>query len=58
MSDKNFGSKLKYAVNNGDLQVARRLIKGGVDINATFWVGFSITCRPLREESVPSIYSG
>ena len=33
-----FSSKLKRAVSSGDTTAVRRLLKGGVECNATFWV--------------------
>ena len=38
-SDKHFVHALKKAVSEGDVKMAKRLIKGGVDINnPSFWV--------------------
>ena len=35
--DRHLVERLKRAVGSGDTAAARRLIKGGVDINATYW---------------------
>lgn len=41
---RDFASRLKKAVGNGDITTVRRIIKGGVDINikSNFWVSINI----------------
>ena len=39
MSDRQLSSKLRSAINAGDHKAVQRLVKGGVDVNARFWVG-------------------
>ena len=35
-----FSARLKHAVNSGDLQTVRRILKGGVDVKSNAWVFF------------------
>ena len=41
--DRRFAYQLKLAVLSGDVQMARRLIKGRVDTNATIWVSKNLS---------------
>ena len=45
-----FSVKLKYAIIDGNVTVARRLIKGGVDVNKSDQVG-SVTEQLMHELS-------
>lgn len=36
--DVQFAAKLRKSVTNGDVTGAKRLIKGGIKIDSTFWV--------------------
>ncbi|KAK7477797.1 hypothetical protein BaRGS_00030980 [Batillaria attramentaria] len=36
MSDKQLSSKLRRAINSGDFKTVQRLVKGGVDVNASY----------------------
>ncbi|XP_076459358.1 uncharacterized protein LOC143292723 [Babylonia areolata] len=42
MSDRQLLSKLRCAINLGDLTTIRRLLKGGVDVNVKFWYGSTL----------------
>lgn len=42
-SQKSLIERLKSAVINGDITATKRLLKGGVNVNASFWVGLSVT---------------
>ncbi|KAL3854350.1 hypothetical protein ACJMK2_013623 [Sinanodonta woodiana] len=35
--ERSFAEKLKFALNKGDVTTFKRLVKGGVDVNAKFW---------------------
>ena len=39
--EREYAVKLKRAVLQGDILVVKRLIKGGVNINSTYWVRIS-----------------
>jgi len=42
----NLSAKLKRAVSSGDTTAVRRLLKGGVECSATFWVSTSALHGP------------
>ena len=51
MSERQLSAKLRSAINAGDEKAVQRLLKGGVDVNATFWVILCWHCfRVLRKD--------